>query len=314
VLPKQFGPDELMIEWGDVPAGAEAEVYLPDADADHILALAAQLYTTHRLTKADAHTIRCHTDGITYVPIPSGGDVSLPSLFTINLPAGVRKGDVHTVAVRQVTSAAAISREVEAAEVPARARRGRRAPAQATLAALDGTAAAQRLTRWRRVIGAFHVNIPVGTRHELLAGEERLLSVLRWIELSIPVEDRWYLVFRRYVEQIAHRVHDLGGDPTLVKPDPNGIWHVEHRPGEPGEEAGERLISFTGKVSALVYDRFGDFVGFRLDTEDGERNFHSREPEVEALSRRAWAERIRITVLAERHDQEHPMTLILRAR
>ena len=39
-------------------------------------------------------------------------------------------------------------------------------------------------------------------------------------------------------------------------------------------ERGEERIHFVGKIAAIVYDRFGDFEGFTLDTEDGARSFH----------------------------------------
>jgi hypothetical protein len=62
-----------------------------------------------------------------------------------------------------------------------------------------------------------------------------------------------------------------------------------------------------------VYDRFGDFEGFRLLTEEGhERCFASREGEIEALARYAWVERIVITVVSEAHEPERPVRIILR--
>ena len=145
-------------------------------------------------------------------------------------------------------------------------------------------------TGWRRVLGVFTMTITVGTKHRLLAGEERLLSILRWIELSIPVESRWYLVFRRYVDQIAHRVRFMGGDPTAIGPTSDGDWqHL--RPGEHGERGhradSERRLAFEGKVRSLIYDRYGDFAGFVLDTEDGERRFHSAERPIEQVVWRA---------------------------
>jgi hypothetical protein len=42
-------------------------------------------------------------------------------------------------------------------------------------------------------------NAPVETEEELLLTEERQLSVLRWIAESIPYNNRWYLVFIRYL-------------------------------------------------------------------------------------------------------------------
>ncbi len=57
-----------------------------------------------------------------------------------------------------------------------------------------------------RILGSYQISIPVRTREVMLVPEERLLSVLKWIQLSIPPTDRWFLVFNRYVEQIGDRV------------------------------------------------------------------------------------------------------------
>jgi hypothetical protein len=46
-------------------------------------------------------------------------------------------------------------------------------------------------------------------------------------------------------------------------------------------------IHYTGKVSSLIFDRFGDFEGFVLETERGRRRFESRERDVEILIERA---------------------------
>ena len=69
----------------------------------------------------------------------------------------------------------------------------------------------------------------------------------------------------------------------------------------------------TGKVDGLVYDRFGDFEGFILDTEDGERRFTCREVEIEEVVRRAWAARVRTSVVVERDDPHRPEAIILRS-
>jgi hypothetical protein len=70
-------------------------------------------------------------------------------------------------------------------------------------------------------------------------------------------------------------------------------------------------MSFTGKVSGLLFDRFGDFTGFRLDVEEGERTFHAREREIEHLAQRAWAERILIRVFVERDAPRRPEQIVL---
>ena len=94
----------------------------------------------------------------------------------------------------------------------------------AFVAAEGFSAKKQNLVVWRRVLGMFKVTIPVSTKGELLRPELRLLSVPRWILDAIPLYSRWHPVFVRYVDQIAARVRDLGGDPDEDKADPNGDW------------------------------------------------------------------------------------------
>jgi hypothetical protein len=115
--------------------------------------------------------------------------------------------------------------------------------------------------------------------------------------LSIPDTDRWFLVFHRYVSQVAQRVQGLGGDPGLIQPSPIGQGQL------PGTE-------FTGKISSLFFDRFGDFDGFDLVADQGKQRFVSREKEVELLADRAWRERIRTTVIAR--DPGRPLEIIFR--
>jgi hypothetical protein len=74
----------------------------------------------------------------------------------------------------------------------------------------------------RKTQGAFQMTVPVKTDPEILPVELRKLSVLRYIHQTIPVANRWYGVFVRYIDQIARRVRALGGDPDSVKPSPDG--------------------------------------------------------------------------------------------
>jgi hypothetical protein len=74
----------------------------------------------------------------------------------------------------------------------------------------------------------------------------------------------------------------------------------------------ERRLAFTGKISGLIFDRFGDFEGFLLDTEDGEREYCSREREVKDSAERAWRERLQITVWAECGEPHRPLSIIVR--
>ena len=74
----------------------------------------------------------------------------------------------------------------------------------------------------------------------------------------------------------------------------------------------EARLAFAGKVRALVFDHFGDFEAFILETEDGDRRFLSREHAVQRLVRRAWRDRIGLIVVAERHDPVRPVSIVLR--
>jgi hypothetical protein len=159
--------------------------------------------------------------------------------------------------------------------------------------------------RDRHVLGAFQLTIPVRNKEVLLAPEERNLSVLRWIGERVRPGDRWAPVFERYLVQVADRVRALGGDPALILPSPTGNSRRKRHVHEP-------RVAFTGKVSGLIYDRFGDFDGFLLDAEAGERTFVSRERAVEELARRAWSERILVTVIVERDEPSRPLSIVLR--
>jgi len=71
-------------------------------------------------------------------------------------------------------------------------------------------------------LGAFQMTIPVRPDAELLPGEIRKLSVMRYIQQAIPIGSRWYSIFVRYIDQIAARVRGFGGDPNAVKPSADG--------------------------------------------------------------------------------------------
>jgi hypothetical protein len=162
------------------------------------------------------------------------------------------------------------------------------------------------LVEWRRVLGTFQVSIPVQTRPMLLEAEERLLSVLRWIARSIPTRERWHPVFERYLAQVTDRVTALGGDPAQITPSSSGEdWR--RLPPTPGRDT----VCATGKIAGLIFDRYGDFEGFILDTEHGDRRYTTRERDLAELAERAWRERLRVTVCTQRHSPHQPETIMI---
>ena len=296
-------PDELMIHWGKLPAGSIAQIYLPGVEATTILAWANRLYTSHRLTAADAHTIQTPVGQVTYLPIPQGSVVNYAGLLTIDLPAGITKGETFEVVIRQVTSD------------------GREGFKRGQIDTADVGATGERsFYPWRRITGQFALTIPVSTKGALLPREEERLSIMRWIGASIPKKSRWWPVFQRYLEQLTGRVTFMGGDPAKVHPSPTGVWQFPYHPGGGhgggghgqggsggGHEGGGGFDGggegqwggVTGKIDALVYDHFGDFAGFVLESFHGHMHrFHSREPRVEDRVRRALEDRLVTTVVA----------------
>jgi hypothetical protein len=287
--------DELMIDWGALPAGSTAQIYLPAVSADEVLELAKSLYTTRRLQKIDPNTLGCRAEAVTYIPLPAGLNVDKAGLLTVDIPAGIRRGERFDVVVRQITHAQS---------------RRRQPPPQLGLAAPPAIGVGGKLIEWRRVFGAFQVAIPVHTKAIILPREERQLSILRWIGQTIPHHSRWYPVFVRYLGQLGGRVTGLGGDPGQIQPSPTGDWKPKPHPyPKPGVEMG----GDTGKVTGLIYDRFGDFEGFLLETEHGqEQRYFAREHEIEEIVARAWVQRAVITVIASHHNHERPTNIIVR--
>jgi hypothetical protein len=155
----------------------------------------------------------------------------------------------------------------------------------------------------RRVIGSFQLTIAVNTAAQLLPTETRTLSVLRHISNAIPAADRWHAVFERYLQQIADRVRGFGGDPDAVGPSPTGEPNGGVPEGEPK--------SFTGKISRLRYDCFGDFEGFVLDLCPGTRTFRCTEERLAELITQACTTRRKITVVVDPHEPARPHQIIV---
>lgn len=189
-------PDELMINWGNIPVGSLATIFLNGTNTNEILKMALNLYRSSNLIRVDENTIQCITGGITYIPIPKGEGANFTGMITIDLPSTVVKGQVFTAVIHQVTSG------------------------------YSGSTLTHNVThisnpRLRRILGSFQITIPVSTKDAILEPEARLLSNLRWIKMAIPENNRWFKVFNRYENQIANRVDALGGNSTTIVGSPS---------------------------------------------------------------------------------------------
>jgi hypothetical protein len=178
--------------------------------------------------------------------------------------------------------------------------------------------------RWRETIGAFQLGIPVLVKAEMLTHHLRLLSVLRWRAEWLRPNNRWYSTFIRYIDLIAEKVRALGGDPWTVPATPDGILPLPDKGDSPGSGADDPRDPFfepqrddwlgdtkgldepdkakaglwSGKVSGLLFDHFGDFEGFTLESYSGSHHrFFSQESTIRDLARMAWRERYVVTVI-----------------
>jgi hypothetical protein len=194
--------DELMIDWGNVPVGSMATLYLPGIDSREVLTMASREYRHHHLKRIDKHTVKFETGGITYLPLPFT-DATFPGLLTVDLPEGIEKGQAFTIVVRQIGSK---HTRVKPSALPTEPQ-----------------------PRLRYIVGSFQITIPVRKKAIILPKEERLLSNLRWIERAIPVGNRWSPVFSKYVRQIADRVDALGGNSKKIAASPSGEWRKAYR-------------------------------------------------------------------------------------
>ena len=97
-------PDELMIVWGNLPRDSVVTIYLPELDADEIVALSSRDYGPTRLERVDANTVRCVVADVTYVPLPARSPRNISGLLTIQLPESLKRGQEFRVEIRQVSN------------------------------------------------------------------------------------------------------------------------------------------------------------------------------------------------------------------
>jgi hypothetical protein len=284
------GPDELMIAWGEVPHGTPVSIYLPGVRAAEVLDLANRRFDLQTLSRIDDHTLGCKTAGVTYLPIPAGGALDLVGLITLDLPQTVRTGELFRIVLRQIVDGPAPAARTSTTVTLGRSR------ARAARAVNAAVATPPVRHRPRHILGTFQLSILVKTARDILPGDERTLTALRRVSATIPAENRWYPVLQRYIAQLSTRIVALGGAGGGPHPHP-------HPEGGDGPEQREHRTEYKGKIAGLCFDRFGDFEGFWLDTEDGERHFTSHEANVERLAHEAWEERITVLVTTEREGQ-----------
>lgn len=97
----RYAPDELIIQWRNLPPDTRVTMYFPDIDLDAVLRAAAARGGPPRYEREDQHTLRCLLGDISFLPIPGGRTVNIPGLLTIELPAGIKKGQTFSITMHQ---------------------------------------------------------------------------------------------------------------------------------------------------------------------------------------------------------------------
>jgi Common central domain of tyrosinase len=197
-----IGPDELMIQWGNIPHATKVSIFFPEVKADEILTLSALRQHPAVLSKMDENTISVRVADLTYIPLPSRTSGNLAGLLTLTLPQGIRVGQQFKMSVQQYSGVT-------------------------------------RLRRAQQMLGAFQFNIPVITDADILPKAIHNLSILRFIQLTIPPTNRWNAIFTRWLNGLAGKITGLGGDPGKVIPSSTGgetlqppVYHPDQGPYE----------------------------------------------------------------------------------
>ncbi len=206
---------------------------------------------------------------------------------------------------------------------------------------------------WREVVGAFQLGIPVSMKDDMLIYHMRLLSAFRWRAEHLRLNSRWYETFMHYLDLLTEKVKALGGDVYKIPPHVGGIIPLPTDPGDDnpddgssdGEKPGDddvpggdddpffepgdddwlsetdglgdpkkvKPAAKSGKVSGLLYDHFGDFEGFTLETYNGSNyRFFSRETAILDIARTAWLDRYVVTVITVSSKSRRVRRLLIR--
>jgi len=265
--------DELVIRWNNVPRDTEATLFLPAWQADALIGLASRLRgSAEDIIKVDDHTIRFPVKDTSYIPIPGGATQPYAGLLTLQLPQSVRTGQHYTINVLQHSGMVNYITDGQAGEFSRHNK-------------------AYSLSH-RKVLGAFSLRIEIKNGGDMLGRAVRNLAVLKYIAQGIPANDIWLPVFQRYIEQVGNKVKGLGLDPDQVLPSADD-------PGIPvgGGDDEDKETCYTGKVEEVLYDCFGGFEGFILDSCCGNgRVIRCTEEGIGKLILMACKDRLLITV------------------
>jgi hypothetical protein len=297
-------PDELMIDWGDVPTGSTASIYWPAVAAADVILLAREWGGADGLTASAADTLTLKVGGgVSYIPIPEGTGQNFAGLLTLELPLGIRAGQEFEVLVRRISSRfgkAAPPPPPVLQSAPSRKLEKKPKPASRAVALIEH----ERLALWRYVVGSFVVRVPVSTGGRMRIPEELTLAVMKWRLAHLSPGNRWAPVLERYIKYCSARLDGIGGDSSKV---PSSLTWKPPLPREHDHGHGQGYgydhdhdhdhdHELCGKVVEVLFDCHGAFAGFVLDDCCERRLVESRERGMADLALRACRENLTVCV------------------
>ena len=157
----------------------------------------------------DRNTIAAPWGPVTFVPVPKNQGL-LAGLLTVNLPPGVKRGDLYTIVVRQVTDGVTYLNAIRAETIE---------PGAHWIKAAQAVAVRMPpVLSWRRVLGAFQINITIATKGTCGARRRPPRTVPLDRRKHLP-QSRWYPVMQRYILSWPAALR-FGGDPGTILPSP----------------------------------------------------------------------------------------------
>jgi len=102
---RRRSPDELIFDGRKLPRGSRVTVYMSDIDADEVINLATRRSSPVKLSRIDAHTLSFELRHVAYLPLPGARTTPILGLLSVELPAGIHKGERYRLVVHQLSGA-----------------------------------------------------------------------------------------------------------------------------------------------------------------------------------------------------------------
>jgi hypothetical protein len=131
----------------------------------------------------------------------------------------------------------------------------------------------------------------------MLAPEATTLAIMKWRLANMSPSNRWVPVLERYIAYSSTRLNAVGGDAGSV---PASLTYIPPSLLAPGRGGAPGETTTCGKVSEVLFDCHGDFIGFVLDNCCDPHAFETRERAIGDLALRACQLNLRLCVTVDK--------------